>query len=83
MVTWQHPYNGGSAITAYTVAFRLSDGVTFSPSLSECVANDATVLAEAKCVVPSAHFTEAPFNLEWGSNVFAKVTASNIRGDSP
>ena len=29
-ITWSAPYNGGSAITAYTVAIRQSDGSTFT-----------------------------------------------------
>lgn len=82
VISWTAPYNGGSAITRYTVSFLESDGVTYTPSPTECLADDATIISEAKCTVPSSHFVGSPFNLVWGSSIHAKVIASNWRGES-
>ena len=82
VVSWVAPYHGGSAITSYIVSFLKSDG-SFTTSPTYCIHNDATMISEASCSVPSSHFVGSPFNLEWGDQVFAKIIASNWRGSSP
>jgi len=37
---------------------------------------------ETSCVIPVATLRSEPYNLEWGSEVYAKVSAKNIYGDS-
>jgi hypothetical protein len=34
--TWDAPYNGGSALTSYEILVLESDGITYTPLLSEC-----------------------------------------------
>jgi hypothetical protein len=82
VINWHAAYNGGSLITSYTVAFRQSDGVTFTPAIAVCDGSDSTVIAQTECTVDSSHFTGTPFNLNWGESIAAKVTATNWRGDS-
>jgi hypothetical protein len=36
----------------------------------------------SECLIPVSVLRTTPFNLEWGSSVYAKVVASNIYGDS-
>jgi hypothetical protein len=81
-VTWDAPYNGGTAITSYQVTFRASDGTTFSPLIEYCNGTSSAVLSSRKCSIPSVAFTAPPFNLPWGSSIYAKVTAINIQGSS-
>ena len=38
--------------------------------------------AGVTCTVPVTKLRAEPFNLDWGTSVFAKVTASNSYGDS-
>jgi len=77
-VIWDAPYDGGSAITSYQVTFRASDGTTFSPLTQYCDGTQSSVLSTRKCQIPSVAFTATPFNLPWGSSIYAKVTAINI-----
>ena len=35
---------------------------------------------ETQCVIPVRAFTEQPYNLNWGSEVFVKVQAINVIG---
>ena len=35
-ISWVAPSNGGSAITAYTVAIRQSDGTTYTTESANC-----------------------------------------------
>lgn len=48
-VAWTAPYNGGSAITIYSVWIRHGDGVSFSQAFPECNGASAQVLAAASC----------------------------------
>lgn len=34
------------------------------------------------CTVPTTQLKNAPFNLPWGSSIYAKVTAVNVYGNS-
>ena len=34
------------------------------------------------CIIPVAVLRNAPYSLEWGSSIYAKVTATNVYGDS-
>jgi hypothetical protein len=47
-----------------------------------CSGADATVVANAECSVPISSLTSAPFNLEFGDSVYAKVRATNLVGNS-
>ncbi len=40
------------------------------------------ILSATKCSVPIVTLRSTPFSLPWGSNVFVKVIASNLYGDS-
>lgn len=44
VVTWAAPYNGGSAISSYTIKIRQSDGVTFSTDLANCDGSAAAII---------------------------------------
>ena len=66
-------------MTGYTVSVRQSDGSTFAVDLVNC---DMSASVETSCVVPVATVRSEPYNLEWGSEVYAKVSAKNIYGDS-
>jgi hypothetical protein len=81
IISWREPLNGGAIITSYSVTFF--DGANFVESPTYCIGNDQTLLDETRCEIPSAHFTEAPFNLNWSETIYAKVTATNQKGDSP
>lgn len=57
---------------------RQVDGVTYSTELTSCDGSSITVLTAETCTIPTSTLLAAPFNLPWGSSIFAKVRASNI-----
>ena len=75
-ITWSAPFNGGSAITAYTVAIRQSDGSTFTNESANCNVSTTT------CTVPISVLLASPYNLAWGASIYAKVLATNVVGSS-
>ena len=81
-IDWFAPDNGGSPITAYTVLIRHSDGVSYSTELLHCNGADPVVRDANECNVPVSILISSPFNLAWGTQVYAKVIATNIYGDS-
>jgi len=75
-ISWVAPSNGGSAITTYSVKIRQSDGSTYTKESANC--NVSTT----SCTVPISVLQASPYNLVWGSKVFATVSATNAVGSS-
>jgi hypothetical protein len=74
------PYNGASAITGYTITMMQSNG-SFSPDLVNCDGRVPSIIAARTCIIPVSVLRAEPFNLEWGSSIWVKVSATNIIGD--
>lgn len=72
----------GSPATSIEVQIRESDGLTYTIESSYCISDDSTVLATMSCSVPVATLISSPYNLPYGSSVFAKVSVTNIYGTS-
>lgn len=47
-----------------------------------CDGTDATIVANAECYVPMTTIIASPFSLDIGDSFFAKLTASNEKGES-
>lgn len=82
LISWDLPDNRGSPITAYVVKIRESDDVSFTTAVEDCDGSNLAVVSARSCFVQIATLKLAPFNIAWGSEVFAKVTAINIYGES-
>ena len=80
-VRWIAPDNGGSAITAYQILIQKSDG-SFSSQLTDCDGTSSTIVVARSCNIPISTLIVAPFNLLWGDDVYATVTAVNVYGSS-
>lgn len=80
-IAWSLPYNGGSAVNGYTVKIRQVDEVTYT-EVASCDGSTLTVITNRACQVPIATLTLSPFNLPWGTSVYAIVQARNVIGDS-
>lgn len=81
LITWNAPYDGGSPILSYTISIRESDYFTYSTT-AECDGTDATIISETQCRVTFDALIVFPFELPWGSSVYAKIKATNVVGDS-
>jgi len=75
-ISWVAPFNGGSAITAYTVKIRQVDGSTYTTESANCNVSTTT------CTVPIAVLQASPYSLPWGASVHATILATNIVGIS-
>lgn len=64
------------------MTWQHSDGVTYSEEKTMCDGSLEATISSRTCTVANPVFTQAPFNLEWGSSVYAKVYATNVKGDS-
>lgn len=81
-IQWIAPNNRGSSIIAYTITIMQYDNVTFTQYLTDCDGSKASIVAASSCSVPISILRTTPFNLAWGSSIYAKVVATNIYGSS-
>jgi hypothetical protein len=81
-LTWNAPWNGGATITSYTVTWQHSDGTTYSEDITICDGSLAGTISTRTCTIANTIFTQDPFYLEWGSSIYTKVYATNVKGDS-
>ena len=80
-ITWDLPYNGGSPITGYIIRIRHFDGVNFSANTVYCDGlNTLTIINTRKCSVPISAITGDPYQLPWGTGVYADLQAFNTIG---
>ena len=82
MISWIAPDNGGSAITSYTVYIQTSDINSYKTELTFCDGSIVTIISQLSCTIPSIVLHQSPFNLSWGSHVYAKILATNNYGNS-
>jgi hypothetical protein len=64
------------------VFIRHFDEVSFSEEYENCAYDDVTMLSTRRCIIPIAHLCGNPYNLGWGQEVYAKISAINIVGES-
>lgn len=81
-VFWAAPEDNGAEITSYTVLIRGSDLVTYYTELTSCDGSQQNIVDNLQCVMHVNLLITAPFNLPWGSRVYTKIIATNIKGDS-
>lgn len=65
----------------YNIYIIKSDG-TYTDDLINCDGSSQSVMDATQCIIPVATLRAAPFSLDWGTSVFAKIRATNIKGDS-
>ena len=82
IVRWVAPDNGGSPITSYTIFLRESDAATYTEEQVNCDGTDPTIRDATECTIPVTALKAAPFSLAWGTNVHAKIVATNLYGSS-
>jgi hypothetical protein len=82
MILWTAPSDNGSEITRYTILIRHSDGVSFSEEPVSCDGSDSLILFSLSCFVPITTLNAEPYNLVYPDDVYAKLYATNIKGDS-
>jgi len=79
--TWIAPDYMGSPITGYKLEIKQSDG-TYSEELTQCDARRDPIPSALTCMVTKSALRTDPYNLQWGDDVWARVTAINLYGES-
>jgi hypothetical protein len=82
MIDWLAPFAQGSTITSYKIYVRESDSTSFSLELISCDGSNTELVQATECSISVQILRGTPFNLPWGSNIHAKVVATNLYGDS-
>ena len=82
VVSWTEPTTNGSAISSYKILFKKADN-SFATELTSCNGSDSTILVNRSCTIPKTVFSASPFSLANTASVYAKITATNVRGESP
>jgi hypothetical protein len=82
IITWNLPWDGGSEILSYIIVIQHKDGTSYSEDTVNCNGSEAQKIAMRTCTLTSLSLTEAPYMLEWGDSVYAKVLATNVKGSS-
>jgi hypothetical protein len=77
------PPTGGSTIIGYTIKILESDGITYSEDKIYCDGmNTLTIINTRTCNIPIARLISSPYNLPWGSSIYATLQAFNILSSS-
>jgi hypothetical protein len=74
--------DNGAPITQYRIKIRHSNLFAYSEQLDYCDGTDATIVAERACHIPASVINADPYSIAWGSSVFAKISATNVKGSS-
>jgi hypothetical protein len=83
IISWTVPVtDNGSPITSYKIFIQQSDEVSYSMETTHCDGADPTIFFSMYCAVPFTSLTVAPFNLQPGVDIYAKIVATNQIGDS-
>jgi hypothetical protein len=81
VIDWSAPNNRGSVITGYRVYIRQND-LAYTLDLTHCNGAGSTIIAATLCTIPILTLRSEPYNLPYGSSIYAKLYAYNIYGDS-
>jgi hypothetical protein len=63
------------------ITIRQSDG-TYSQDVTDCDGSQSSIRTSLSCLVPISTLKAAPYSIAWGSSIYAKVVAKNIKGSS-
>jgi hypothetical protein len=81
-IDFEAPFDNGSPIIGYIITIRKSDNSTFETETTSCDGANPTITAQTICSVPISTLKAAAFTLPWGAEIWAKVVAINLYGES-
>lgn len=81
-VTWDLSTDNGSPVTAYKVFMLEIGSTTYTLEENDCLGASLVVLSSKSCNIDISTLLAAPYNVDGGDHIWAKVTASNVYGES-
>lgn len=82
VISWSAPYDQGTAITGYRIYIRESDLTTYSIDWTYCDGSLTEIRDSRTCEIPVLYLHNGYYQLEWGTSVYAKLSAFNANGVS-
>jgi len=82
-IDWTAPFWNGSPITGYKIYILEHDKVTYTQESVECDGTSTDVIANTICHVALDTLIVPPWSLTLNEEVWVKVIAYNVYGDSP
>lgn len=84
-ITWSEPTTNYAAITSYRIKIQKRVGAALTDFVEDttlCDGSHNTVLSSRKCLIPMSALLTTPYNLLKGDAIYARVSATNSRGES-
>lgn len=81
-VVWTLPSANGSPITQFKVFVNEIGTTTYTLESIDCVGTDQTVIDGKECLINISTLLVAPYNVDGGDSIYAKVSAVNVYGES-
>eukprot|EP00347_Sterkiella_histriomuscorum_P017133 403350540 len=88
VIKWALPTTNHATITSYRIKIQPRDtltntlSTTYIENATLCDGSLSTVYASRQCIIPMSSLLGFPYYLKLGDPIIAKVTASNVRGES-
>lgn len=81
-VSWNLPTDNGSPLTSYKVYIKEIGTDVYTEESSDCDGTDSTVITNEYCHINISTLIAAPYNVDGGDSIYAKVVAVNLYGET-
>ena len=81
-VAWSLSTTNGSPITAYKVYIKQNGSTTYTQESVDCDGTSATVISNNYCSINISTLLASPYNTAAADSIYAKVSATNVYGES-
>jgi hypothetical protein len=81
LINWISPSANGSPITSFRISLKQAD-LSFSEQLTYCDGSQADKVTSQVCEIPISTLEQAPYSLLVGDSIIAKVSCTNVYGES-
>lgn len=81
-VSWSLSTANGSPITAFKVFVQEIGTTTYTLENIDCDGTAGQVISQTTCLINVSTLLATPYNVDGGDSIYAKVSASNVYGES-
>jgi hypothetical protein len=81
-VSWTLPTDNGSPITSYKVFIKEISTDVYTQESVDCDGTNSDVIADKYCLINISTLLAAPYNVDGGDSIYAKVQTANIYGET-
>lgn len=81
-ISWDLSSDNGSPITQFKVFMNEIGSTIYTLEIVDCDGFDTDVITNQNCLINISTLLAAPYNVDGGDHIFAKVSALNLYGES-